>query len=173
LTQSHLYLIALGSNQRHPLIGSPANVLAEAIAALEMADIDVFSTSPIIASQPVGPSKRRFANAAAILSSPLNPPELLWRLQEIEEHFGRERRGGKWRARVLDLDIIYWSGGFWASDGPALSIPHPLASKRGFVLQPAAAIAPDWRDPLSGLTLRQLNTRFSRAKRLDRGNRSL
>lgn len=162
---AYLYLIALGSNQRHALVGSPASVLAEAISALEMPDIDVFAQSPIIASAAIGPSQRIYANAAAILASPLGPPALLERLHEIEAHFGRERRGQRWRARILDLDLILWSGGIWADD--ELAIPHPAMRKRGFVLTPAAMIAPDWRDPLTGLTIRQLQTRLNRPKPLD------
>lgn len=142
-------------------------VLNEAITALEMPDIDVFAHSPIISSAPVGPSQRNYANAAAIVASPLAPPALLARLHGIEAHFGRERRGQRWRARVLDLDVILWSGGIWAEDNPALSIPHPAMRSRGFVLAPAAMIAPDWRDPVTGLTIRQLQSRFTRPKPLD------
>jgi 2-amino-4-hydroxy-6-hydroxymethyldihydropteridine diphosphokinase len=132
-----------------------------------MADIDVFAQSRIISSAPIGPSQRIYANAAAVLASPLSPASLLTRLHEIEAHFGRERRGRRWQARVLDLDIILWSGGIWASDAPTLSIPHLAMRSRSFVLTPAAMIAPDWRDPVSGLTIRQLQSRFSRPKPLD------
>jgi 2-amino-4-hydroxy-6-hydroxymethyldihydropteridine diphosphokinase len=58
---------------------------------------------------------------------------------------------------VLDLDIVLWSGGAWSS--PDLTVPHIAFRERGFVLDPAAAIAPAWRDPVSGLTLRQLAAR--------------
>lgn len=132
-----------------------------------MPDIDVFAHSPVISSAPVGPSQRTYANAAAVIASPLDPPTILARLQEIEAHFGRERRGQRWQARVLDLDIILWSGGIWVEDRPALSIPHPAMRTRGFVLTPAAMIVPDWRDPVTGLTLRQLQSRFTRPKPLD------
>ncbi len=132
-----------------------------------MPDIDVFAQSPVISSAPVGPSQRTYANAAVVIASPLDPPTMLARLHEIEAHFGRERRGQRWQARVLDLDIILWSGGIWAEDLPALSIPHPAMRTRGFVLTPAAMIVPDWRDPVTGLTIRQLQSRFTRPKPLD------
>ena len=86
--------------------------------------------------------------------------ETLEHLQSIEEKFGRERRGQRWRARTLDLDIVLWSGGAWHST--TLSIPHPLFREREFVLRPAAEIAADWRDPVSGHTLRQLARRSFR-----------
>jgi len=149
------------------LIGSPDRVIPHAIAALEMDDIDVFAHSATIHSRPMGPSSRRFANAASIISTQLSPPELLARLHEVESHFGRDRQGQSWRARVLDLDILLWSGGMWADSSPALSIPHPGLRLRGFVLTPAAMIAPDWRDPVTGLTIRQLQSRFNRPKALD------
>ena len=158
-------MIALGSNLRHGLIGAPRRILAEAIDALEMPDIDVYAHSPIICSAPVGPSQRTYANAAAIVASNLEPPALLARLHEIEAHFGRDRRGQRWRSRVLDLDIVLWSGGIWADD--ALSIPHRAMRIRGFVLTPAAMIAPDWRDPVSSMTIRQLQSRLTRPKPLD------
>ena len=73
----HLYLIALGSNQRHALIGKPEEIVEQAVAALETDEIDVFAVSPTLRSAAVGPSSRRFANAAAIISTPLPPPALL------------------------------------------------------------------------------------------------
>ena len=163
-----MYLIGIGSNQPHPVIGSPSRIIPQAIAALEMDDIDVFAHSAIIQSNPIGPSSRRFANAAAVVASTLEPPALLSRLHEIERHFGRIRRGQSWRARVLDLDILLWSGGVWADANPALSIPHPGLRSRGFVLTPAAMVAPDWRDPMTGLSIRHLQSRFNRPKALDR-----
>jgi 2-amino-4-hydroxy-6-hydroxymethyldihydropteridine diphosphokinase len=133
-----------------------------------MADINVFAFSPPITSAPLGPSRRRYANAAAILATSLHPDELIARLHSIETHFGRDRRGQKWRARVLDIDILLWSGGIWVSRHPLLAVPHRSMRDRAFVLMPAMAIAPDWRDPLTGLTIRQLFHRLTRPKPLDR-----
>jgi len=152
------YLIALGSNQPHHRHGNPRRVLGAALAALEQADLSVEAASRIVTSRPIGPSRRAYANAAAIVSTDLDPPELLAMLQGIEARFGRRRRGQRWGARVLDLDILLWSGGAWAS--PGLVVPHVSFRERHFVLEPAAAIAGDWRDPLSGLTLRHLNARL-------------
>ncbi len=157
----------MGSNQPHPLIGSPRAIIEQAITALEMDDIDVFAQSAIIESAPIGPSRRRYANAAALVSTTLVPPGLLIRLHEIEAHFGRVRRGRHWGARTLDLDIILWSGGIWADSDPELAIPHPAMRTRDFVLTPAAMIAPRWRDPVTGRTLRQLQSRLTRPKPLD------
>lgn len=120
----------------------------------------VEAASAAVASAPMGPSLRRYANAAAIIAGNLPPPKALASLQDVEARFGRERRGQRWRARVLDLDIVLWSGGaYFALD---LTIPHPLFRTRGFVLGPAAAIAPRWRDPVTRLTLRQLAARHRR-----------
>jgi 2-amino-4-hydroxy-6-hydroxymethyldihydropteridine diphosphokinase len=162
---SYLYLIGLGSNQPHSVIGRPAQIIEQAIAALEMDDIDVFAHSATIDSAPIGPSRRQYANAAAIISSVIEPMMLLNRLHDIERHFGRVRRGRPWQARTLDLDILMWSGGIWADDD--LAIPHPALRSRNFVLTPAAMITPDWRDPVTGLTIRQLQSRFNRPKPLD------
>ena len=149
------YLIALGSNRRHSRWGAPEKVLR---AALD--ELGVAVASPVISSAPMGPSRRRYANAVARLRTDELPPELLARLKAMERHFGRRRGGQRWGSRVLDLDIVLWSGGAWASSG--LVVPHVAFRERDFVLGPALAVAPRWRDPLTGLTLRQLHARRNR-----------
>ncbi len=160
-----LYAIGLGSNRRHARYGDPRQVLMAALAALESDDIEAVDASPIIASAPIGPSRRRYANAVALVASTLSPPDMLERLQAIEAAFGR-RTGQRWSARTLDLDILLWSGGVWST--AALNIPHPAMEQRDFVLGPLRAIAPDWRHPLSAHTVRQLAARLVRAKPVDR-----
>lgn len=150
------YLIALGSNVRHHRHGLPPMVLRAALADLEDAGLPIERTSHVISTAPLGPSRRRYANAAAILAADLAPDALLRRLKTVERKFGR-RGGRRWASRVLDLDVILWEGGAWNS--PGLTVPHLAFRQRRFVLDPAAAIAPSWRDPVTGLTLRQLARR--------------
>ena len=94
-----------------------------------------------------------------MIETQLGPEALLTLLKRIERAFGRRPGGQRWRARVLDLDLILWSGGPYAS--AALTIPHPLFRTRAFVLAPALAVAPDWRDPLTGASVRQLHARLT------------
>ena len=161
-----LYLIALGSNQRHHRIGSPRKVIASALRALGSAGGEAIAVSPLITSRPVGPSQRDYINGAALVSSTHTPHAMLAALQEIERLHGRDRRGQHWRARTLDLDIVLWSGG--VVEDFDLTIPHPRFRERDFVLGPAAAIAPRWRDPKTTLTLRQLYARLTRRRPLPR-----
>jgi 2-amino-4-hydroxy-6-hydroxymethyldihydropteridine diphosphokinase len=150
--QPATYAIAIGSNRpgRH---GRPEAEVRAAIAALG----GVIAVSRIIATPPLGPSSRRFANAAAILESAESPQQLLARLKAIERSFGR-RPGRRWGARVIDLDIILWSGGVYV--GAALTVPHPAFRARRFVLDPLEALVPRWRDPVTGFTMRQLAGRM-------------
>ena len=161
---SSLYLIALGSNRRHGLYGAPDGVVRAAMEELA-AFGTVLARSPVIASAPMGAARRRFANAALVMESELDPPALLAALKRTEREFGR-RPGQRWGDRVLDCDIILWSGGRWVS--PGLAIPHPAFRLRRFVLDPARAIAPGWRDPVTGLTLSQLHARLTRPRPLPR-----
>jgi 2-amino-4-hydroxy-6-hydroxymethyldihydropteridine diphosphokinase len=66
---------------------------------------------------------------------------------------------------VLDLDIILWSGGCW--EGGGLIVPHPAFRERRFVLEPLAELAPTWRDPISGATMRQLLAALKRGRAVD------
>jgi 2-amino-4-hydroxy-6-hydroxymethyldihydropteridine diphosphokinase len=63
---------------------------------------------------------------------------------------------------VIDLDIILWSGGAWGEKG--LTVPHAAFRERDFVLRPLLAIVPAWRDPVSGLSVRQLAARLGRRR---------
>jgi 2-amino-4-hydroxy-6-hydroxymethyldihydropteridine diphosphokinase len=154
------YAIALGSNRRSRH-GSPAQTLRAALAAIE----GVRAVSAIRATPALGPAGRGFANAVAIVESRLAPDELLAALKAMERAFGR-RPGRRWGPRVLDLDIILWSGGTWGGPGPI--VPHPEYRKRAFVLQPLAEIAPEWRDPLGGATVRQLLARLTARRPMPR-----
>jgi len=158
------YLIALGSNQRHHRHGPPERVLAAALDALAQAGMKVEAAAPLIRSAPIGPSLRRYANGAVLVTSELMPDELLAVVKDIERQFGRRPGGQRWASRVLDLDIALWSGGAWSS--PDLTVPHAAFRNRDFVLGPAAALAPRWRDPLTGLSLRQLKARLTRRARI-------
>jgi len=149
------FLIALGSNQRHVRHGSPRRIISAAMAALEQQGLTILKYSATQSSRPVGPSNRAYANAAAVIKTGLYPDELLALLKSIESDFGK-RRGQPWSRRVLDLDIILWSEGSYSQNNPQLTIPHTMMRERLFVLHPAAEIVPKWRDPVTGLTIKQL-----------------
>jgi 2-amino-4-hydroxy-6-hydroxymethyldihydropteridine diphosphokinase len=151
---------------RVPGVGPPRAVLEAAITHLAQRDVALLRRSPLIDSAPQGPSLRRYANAAIVVASDRDPPAMLALAAQVEAHFDRRRSGQRWRARTLDMDVILWSGGQWQSRD--LLIPHPRFRERRFVLGPASAVAPDWIDPLTGASLRQLDARLTRPRPLSR-----
>jgi 2-amino-4-hydroxy-6-hydroxymethyldihydropteridine diphosphokinase len=159
------YVIGLGSNRPHGRHGPPERVIRAAITALEAEGLTVRAVSRTLRTPAMGPSDRDFANAAVLIETDLPPPALLALLQRIERAFGR-RRHRRWGARVLDLDILAWSGGAWASRG--LIVPHVGLAQRDFALRPTIAIAPAWRHPRHGLTFRQLSARLRKPHPVDR-----
>jgi 2-amino-4-hydroxy-6-hydroxymethyldihydropteridine diphosphokinase len=159
---TYLYAIAIGSNRPHGRFGRPAGVVEAAIARLDE-EFGLFDASPIVLNPAIGGAGRDFANAVALVESDLEPPAMLKNIKALEREFGR-RRGKRWAQRVLDLDISLWSGGRFRSR--RLKIPHYALEKRSFVLQPLAAIAPDWRIR-GALSARHLAHRL--ARRLPRG----
>jgi 2-amino-4-hydroxy-6-hydroxymethyldihydropteridine diphosphokinase len=157
LGKTHLYAIAIGSNRPHGRHGRPAGVVEAAIARLDE-EFGLFDASPIVLNAAHGGAGRDFANAVALVESALDPPTMLARLKSVEREFGR-RPGRRWGPRVLDLDLVLWSGGPVRTRG--LAIPHPQLERRSFVLQPLAAIAPSWR-VRGALTARHLASRLAR-----------
>lgn len=159
------YLLALGSNMRHPRYGAPSAILRAAARELTKRGVNVTALSPVYATAPLGPSRRRFANAAALVVTSLGPASMLAEVKQVERAFGR-RRAPRWAARVLDIDLVLWSGGRWRS--PSLTIPHPEFRRRAFVLRPAVRIAPRWRDPLTGHNIAHLAARLTRPRPVPR-----
>jgi len=153
---THLYAVAIGSNRPHGRFGRPAGVVEAAIARLDQ-EFGLFDASPIVLNAAHGGAGREFANAVALIESHHEPPEMLKRMKMLERAFGR-RPGRRWGPRVLDLDLVLWSGGKFRSRN--LTIPHPELNRRSFVLQPLAAVAPRWRTET--LSIRHLACRLAR-----------
>ena len=155
---TQLYAIALGSNRPHGRFGRPAGVVEAAIARLDE-EFGLFDASPIVLNAAHGGAGRDFANAVALVESDAQPSDMLVRLKALEQEFGR-RRGKRWGPRVLDLDVVLWSGGRFRLRH--LTIPHSRLAERGFVLQPLAAVAPGWR--IGSVNVRHLSHRLARRR---------
>ncbi|WP_072343003.1 2-amino-4-hydroxy-6-hydroxymethyldihydropteridine diphosphokinase [Actinomyces urinae] len=135
-------VISLGAN-----VGSASKTLAEAILMLDaMPDISVTGVSALFCSAPVlAPGQEAqsdYYNAVVQVSTTLAPLDLLNATQMIENAFGRVRTE-HWGPRTLDLDIITY--GSLRSDDPKLTLPHPRAHERAFVLLPWLQIDPNAR----------------------------
>ena len=99
------------------------------------------------------PAAPDYLNAVVLVETTLAPRALLAALIALEAAFGR-RRGQPNAARPLDLDLIAY--GRRIVDEPGLTIPHPRAHRRRFVMGPLAEIAPVWVHPGLGLTAANL-----------------
>lgn len=102
---------------------------------------------------PAGPEYR---NGVALVEATKGPGELLEALFSIEQAFERTREA-KNAPRTLDLDLIAW--GREVVHAPGLTLPHPRAHERLFVMGPLAEIAPGWTHPVLGTTAAELAAR--------------
>lgn len=123
------------------VLGLGAN-LGDALAALQGAvdalggtqGITVVCSSAVFATEPVGgPEQPTYFNAVVLIETRLAPVQLLERVNEIEAQWHRTREI-RWGPRTLDIDII--SFGDVVSTDERLTLPHPRAAERGFVLVP-------------------------------------
>ncbi|NEY32296.1 2-amino-4-hydroxy-6-hydroxymethyldihydropteridine diphosphokinase [Streptomyces sp. PRKS01-65] len=125
-------VISLGSN-----LGNRLETLQGAIDALEdTPGVRVKAVSPVYETEPWGVepgSQPSYFNAVVVLKTTLPPSSLLERAQAVEEAFHRVR-DERWGARTLDVDIVAYDG--VVSDDPRLTLPHPRAHERAFVLAP-------------------------------------
>jgi 2-amino-4-hydroxy-6-hydroxymethyldihydropteridine diphosphokinase len=129
--------LSLGAN-----IGDPPAQLAEAVRRIgEHPEVTVTKQSAVIRTKPWGKTDQPdFANMALELETSLNPLPLLDFLQSIEGEMGRVRKE-VWGPRVIDLDIIAYEGVTMKTE--RLTLPHPHAHERDFVLTPLSEIAPE------------------------------
>jgi len=129
--------VGLGAN-----LGDRERTLREAVDALGAGEgIEVVAVSTLRETEPVGVGQQpRFLNGAAALDTTLESRELLDRLLDVEQRFGRVRVPGEHGPRTLDLDLLLY--GDDQIDEPGLTVPHPRLHERRFVLEPLAELAP-------------------------------
>ena len=128
-------VISIGAN-----IGDPKANLDLAVGLLREAT-EVIAVSSYLQTKPVGgPEQPDYLNAVAILESDLPAKDLLALLNGIETAMGRTREI-HWGPRVIDLDLIQY-GGLLVND-EKLTLPHPRAHERRFVLAPWFEIEPE------------------------------
>lgn len=132
----HRVVIALGSN----LGDRVANLRGGLETLLSDPGMTAVAVSPVYRTDPVGgPEQPDFYNAVLVALTSLPPRAVLALCQRVEARYGR-RREVRWGPRTLDLDIIVYGGE--VSDDPELTLPHPRAHERAFVLAPWLAVDP-------------------------------
>ena len=146
-------VLALGSNQ-----GDSVRILSAAVGALiEAPGVEVDDVSPLVVSKPVlapGQSAQpNYYNAVVLARTVLDPEQVLSLTQSIEAQFGR-LRAEKWGPRTLDIDIIDYGG--QELETAKLTLPHPRAATRAFVLYPWSLV--DEKAQLQGVSVARLVT---------------
>ena len=128
--------VGLGAN-----LGDRERTLHDAVDALGSEEgIEIVAVSTLRETEPVGVGEQPlFLNGALELETTLTARELLDRLLEVEQRFGRVRVPGEHGPRTLDLDLLLYGDG--VLDEPGLAVPHPRLHERRFVLEPLAELA--------------------------------
>jgi 2-amino-4-hydroxy-6-hydroxymethyldihydropteridine diphosphokinase len=140
--------LALGGN-----LGPVESTLREALRQLE-AVLGPLRVAPFCRTAAVSSIPQPdYLNTAAVGATALPPDAVLALAKALERAAGR-RPGPRFGPRPLDVDLLLW--GDLVLPHPELTLPHPRLRERRFVLEPLAAIAPDWRVPPDGRTVAEL-----------------
>jgi len=151
--------------------GTALDTQIMALEYLSRAGIEVEAVSAVYRTSPVPASDQPdFINCAVCVRTSLSPQAMLDLCLEIETKLGRQR-GERWSARTLDIDLLAYGAlvmpdeqswhGVIGNPDPAYIleqavVPHPRLHLRGFVLMPLFDVAPDWRHPVLGETVREM-----------------
>lgn len=136
-SSDHRAVLALGSN-----LGESESTIERAVVDLREAGMRILRVSPLYRTAPVGgpAGQPDYVNAVIEVSTSLRPYELLKLCNAVEAAHHRERLV-RWGPRTLDIDVIDYEG--VVSDDPVLTLPHPRAHERSFVLTPWARMDPE------------------------------
>jgi len=147
LTQTAV--VGLGSS-----LGDRRGRIHLAVAGLAVTPgLALTGVSSLYRTAPEGRARRGFLNAAVRLETTLMPQALLGVCKAIEARLGR-RPARRWADRVIDLDVLLMGDVLLRS--PALEIPHPRLTERGFALIPAGEVAGDLIHPGLGVSLAEV-----------------
>jgi 2-amino-4-hydroxy-6-hydroxymethyldihydropteridine diphosphokinase len=158
--QTTVLLLGLGGNVAGHW-GTPRETFARACRELERAGVRIVRISGCYSTAPVGDAPQpRYLNAVVRAEAHLAPGALLRLLKQIERRAGR-RTARAMASRPLDLDILDYGGRRIGRptrrrERSRLILPHPEISKRAFVLVPLRDVAPAWRHPQSGRSVKTL-----------------
>lgn len=146
----HKIFLGIGGN-----IGNKADNFNKVYTFIKNKLGEIVKSSSVYETPPWGfTADDNFWNQVLIVESQLSQTEVLQKINEIENSFGRERETGKYNSREMDIDILYYDDLF--TETGTLIIPHPRIQQRKFVLVPLNEIAPDFKHPLLRLTSFQM-----------------
>ena len=157
----HRVFIGIGSN-----LGERRENCREARRRIaEFPKTRVVKESSLYESEPHGDAKTWFGNSVIEIETDLAAPELLKKLQAIEEEMGRKRvKGKRWGSRIIDLDILFFDAEM--INKKTLKVPHPRIQERRFVLLPLSELAPQLIHPALSMTISQLLARTPDKKKV-------
>ena len=138
--------LGLGSNI------DPEDNLHLGVAELRRRFGDV-ELSAVYRSRAVGFDGDDFLNLVARLESEESPLAICEAIEVIHNLSGRDRSGGKWEARTLDIDLLLYNG--LVADEPPVRVPRDDILEYSFVLRPMAELSPDLVHPVTGKTMRE------------------
>ena len=152
------YVVGLGSNAGDSLslLVEGRRLLVSRSGAAGLMSSALYRTAPVSCAS----ETREFLNAVIFFQSSLAPVEMLDLCQELEVELGRPREHGYHEPRTLDMDILM--AGELVLTTPRLTLPHPRAHKRVFVLVPMAEVAPDLKLPNMQVTVSELGDTLTR-----------
>jgi len=147
-------LVGVGSN-----LGDREFLIRKAVESMrDLPRTLVVRVSSLYDTDPVGEVEQPpFLNAVVWLETTLEPRELLWQLLLIEKRMGRVR-SQRWGPRPIDLDLLFYDD--QSIDEPDLTVPHPEAHRRGFVLLPLLELDPEFVHPSTGESIKKLIKRL-------------
>jgi 2-amino-4-hydroxy-6-hydroxymethyldihydropteridine diphosphokinase len=143
--------IGIGSN-----LGNSEKNCLEAVDRIgQIPKCKVARVSGLYRTEPVGVNGQEYyVNCVAEVLTGLSAKRLMERLLAIEKDMGRVREGGRWQARIIDLDILLFGSELIHEDN--LTVPHPLMHRRRFVMVPMVDLVPDLIHPSIGKGMSEL-----------------